>query len=72
MSFSMGGRDLSPSLALVSESSRRFPLSLRTELAKYRHVPCNLRHLEFELNSVELRDDRGQKSLPPPVEEGTG
>ena len=36
------------------ESSRRLPLSLRTELAKYRHVPGNLRHLELELHSVDF------------------
>ena len=55
MSFSMGGRDSFSFIGFRLESSRCLPLSLRTELTKYRHIPRYLRHLEFELNSVDFK-----------------
>jgi len=52
--FLNGWKDLLSFIGLGVKSSRRFHLPLCTELAKYCNVPCNLRHLEFELNAADF------------------
>jgi hypothetical protein len=48
-----GWKGLLSFIGLGMKSSRRFHFALYTELAKYRHVPCNLRHRELELNAAD-------------------
>jgi hypothetical protein len=52
--FLNGWKGLLSFIGLSVKSSRRLHLPLCTELAKYCHVPCNLRHVEFELNAADF------------------
>ena len=64
-SFSIAEKGLLAFVGLGVTSSRGLHLHLRTELAKYCHVPRNSRHMEFELSrKPRERDERGHVIRP--------